>query len=174
MFEGDGVIVQTAYVVENLDKAIDHWTSTVGAGPFLVLRGYDQMENLEYRGKKGYFNCDFAFGQAGGVQVELIQVNSAAPNVFAELSPQGSRSGFHHVAMFPKNLEAAITAYQQAGLELVMRGNFGSTPIAFIDTRPLLGFMVELYPATDDMRGMYKMVADAAKTWDRVEKSRPL
>ena len=174
MFEGDGVIVQTAYVVENLDKAIDYWTSTVGAGPFFVLRGYDQMENLEHRGKKGYFNCDFAFGQAGSVQVELIQINSDAPNVFADTYPKGSRGGFHHVAMFPKDLEAAIGAYQKQGLELVMRGNFGTTPVAFIDARPLLGFMVELYPVTDDMRGMYQMIADAAKTWDRVEKTRPM
>ena len=174
MFDGDGVIVQTAYVVENLDKAIDYWTSTVGAGPFFVLRGYDQMEQLEHRGKKGYFNCDFAFGQAGSVQVELIQINSDAPNVFADTYPKGSRGGFHHVAMFPKDLEAAIAAYQRQGLDLVMRGNFGTTPIAFIDTRPLLGFMVELYPATDDMRAMYQMVADAAKTWDRVEKTRPM
>jgi methylmalonyl-CoA/ethylmalonyl-CoA epimerase len=174
MFEGDGVIVQTAYVVENLDRAIDHWTTTVGAGPFFVLRGYDQMENLVYRGNKGYFNCDFAFGQAGGVQIELIQINSDAPNVFAELSPQGARSGFHHVAMFPKDLEAAIAAYRQKGCEPIMRGNFGTTPIAFIDTRPLLGFMVELYPATADMRAMYQTVADAAKHWDRVEKTRSL
>jgi hypothetical protein len=174
MFEGHGVIVQTAYVVENLDKAIDYWTTNIGAGPFFVLRGYDQMEGLEYRGKKGYFNMDFAFGQAGNVQVELIQINSETPSVFNEMYPKGSKGGFHHVAMFPKDIEAAIKAYEKQGLETIMRGNFGKTPVAFVDARPTLGFMIELYPATDDIRGLYTMVADAAKNWDRKEKTRSL
>jgi methylmalonyl-CoA/ethylmalonyl-CoA epimerase len=174
MFEGDGVIVQTAYVVENLDKAIDYWTTNIGAGPFFVLRGYDQMEALEYRGKKGYFNIDFALGQAGTVQVELIQINSDTPSVFTDMYPKGSKGGMHHVAMFPKDIEAAIEAYRKQGLETVMRGKFGATQVAFVDARPTLGFMIELYPATDDMRGLYKMIADAAKNWDRKEKTRSL
>jgi methylmalonyl-CoA/ethylmalonyl-CoA epimerase len=174
MFDGDGVIVQTAYVVENLDMAIDYWTTNIGAGPFFVLRGYDKMEALEYRGENGYFNIALALAHAGNVQVELIQINSETPSVFTDMYPKGSKGGFHHVTMFPKDIEAAIKVYAAQGLETVMRGRFGTTEVVFVDARKTLGFMIELYPATDDVRDLYAMIADAAKNWDRKEKARPL
>ncbi len=173
MFDGAGVIVQYAYVVEDLDAAIEHWTSTVGAGPFFVRKHITDLQ-FEYRGSKSSIDMDLALGQAGTIQIELVKVNSGQSNAFASMYPQGSGGGFHHAAMFAKDLDAAIAAYQEKGFELAMKGIFGTTPFAFMDTRSALGFMIELYPETEEMKAVYGLIANAAKGWDRVEKTRPL
>ena len=172
MFDGDDVIVQYAYVVEDIDAAIEHWTTNVGAGPFFVRKHLTDLV-FDYHGKRSSIDMDLAVGQAGTVQIELVKVHSDNPSVFTDMYPKGSGGGHHHVAMFPKDLESAIDAYRKRGFEVVMRGLFGTTPFAFLDTRAEMGFMIELYPATEEMLGIYKMIADAAKGWDRAEKTRP-
>lgn len=129
MFDGDGVIYQNAYVVDDLDKAIDYWVTNVGAGPFFVKRRLDNLE-LEYRGKKSTIDIDLALGQAGAVQIELIKVYSTNPTVYTDMYPKGSGGGFHHVGMFAKDFDAAIKAYQKRGFDIGMKGMFGSTPFA--------------------------------------------
>jgi len=173
MFDGDGVIYQNAYVVDDLDKAIDHWVTNVGAGPFFVRRRVDNLE-LEYRGKKSTIDIDLALGQAGAVQIELIKVYSENPTVYTDMYPKGSGGGFHHVGMFAKDFDAAIKAYQKRGFDIGMKGMFGNTPFAYMDARSELGFFLEFHEDTEEIRSVYKMVADAAIGWDRKEKTRPL
>lgn len=173
MFEGDGAIVQYAYVVENLNQAIEHWTTDVGAGPFFVKAHLNDLD-FKYRGKKSTLDMSFALGQAGAIQIELIEVHSDNPSIYTDMYPKGSGGGFHHVAMFSKDFDAAVRTYEQKGFEAAMQGIFGTTPFAYMDTRSALGFMVELYPPSQQLLDLYKMVADASIGWDRVEKTRPM
>lgn len=173
MFDGDGVIVQYAYVVDDLDAAIEKWVTLTGAGPFFVKRHWNDLE-FTYRGKKSTLDMSVALGQAGANQVELIQVHCDNPTVYTDLHPKGNGGGFHHVAMFAKDFEAAVKAYEDKGFECGMRGIFGTTPFVYMDTTSALGFFTELYPPTDQVLGMYKMIADAAVGWDRLEYTRPL
>lgn len=173
MFDGDGAIYQNAYVVDDLDVAIDHWTTNVGAGPFFVKRRLDDLI-IDYRGKRSSLDIDLALGQAGAVQIELIKVHSTNPTVYTDMYPKGSGGGFHHVGMFAKDFEAAIRAYEKKGFPTGMKGIFGNTPFAYMDARSEMGFFLEFHQDTDEIRGVYKRVADAAIGWDRKEKTRPL
>jgi hypothetical protein len=166
----DGIIVQNAYVVNDVEKAIDEWVSCVGAGPFFT-RNLNLMPL--YRGKETPLDMDFAVGQAGGVQIELVKVNGTEPNVYTDTYPKGSRGGFHHVALFHKDLDAVVRTYGAKGYEKAMDVVFGSTRVVYMDARKELGCMVEFYDDTDEIRGFYKMVADAAKNWDGRDRIRP-
>ncbi|MCK9284969.1 MAG: VOC family protein [Rhodocyclaceae bacterium] len=167
----DGNIAQYAYVVADLDAAIGHWTESIGAGPFFVRRHLDLP--VEHRGKQSVFDISVALGQAGPIQIELVQVHSATQNCFTEMYPQGG-GGLHHVALFTPDLDSAIRSFENKGGELATRGVFGSTPFAFMDARRQLGFFVELYQDSAELRGIYALVADAAAGWDRITQTRPL
>ena len=173
MFDGDGIIVQNAYIVDDVDVAIDRWTTNVGAGPFFVRRRIDNLV-LDYRGKPSTIDIDLALGQAGNIQIELIKVYSENPTVYTDMYPKGSGGGFHHVGMFARDFEAAISAYQKRGFALAMKGIFGKTPFAFMDARSELGFFIEFHEDTEEIRNTYKMVAEGAIGWDRKVKTRPL
>ncbi len=162
MFNGD--IVQNAYVVNDLEVTIDDWVSRLGVGPFFVQRNLELMVN--YRGATTPLDIDIALGQAGAVQVELIKVNRRGDNVYCDTYPHGVRCGFHHVATFPRDVDAAVATYRDQGYELAMELMFGATRVVYMDTREPMGCMIEFYADTPEIRGLYKTVADAALNWD--------
>ena len=171
MFEGEGVIYQNCYIVDNLDQALAAWTTNIGAGPFFVQR--DLKLEIEYRGKPSPIHIDLAIGQAGAVHIELIEVHSKNPTVYTDLRPKG-HGGFHHVGLLAKDFEGAIAAYRKAGFEVGMKGMFGQTPFAYIDTCSSLGFFTEFHEDTPEIRGMFKRIAAAQIGWDKSRPIRPM
>ena len=168
----DGIIVQNAYVVDDLDEAIANWIGTVGAGPFFVKKNLDLT--VKYRGRDMPLDIDFALGQSGLVQIELIKVNCRTDNVYTDTYPDGSTCGFHHIAMFPLDLDEAIKDYETKGYLLAMDLMFGDTRVVYMDARHDMGCMIELYQDTPDMRSMYARIAEASTNWEGREPIRSL
>jgi hypothetical protein len=164
MFDGDGHIYQNAYVVDDLDKAISHWISTVRAGPFFVARRIADLK-IEYREAPSNMDISLAIGQAGPVHIELIQVHSDGPTVYTDMHRKGSGGGFHHVGMLAKDFPAAVEAFRASGYPVGMTGIFGTTPFAYIDTRSSVGFFTEFHEDTAEIRALFKKIADASIGW---------
>jgi len=168
----DGVIVQNAYVVDDLNVSIDNWVSNIGAGPFFVM--HNLVLPVMYRGKDMPLDFDLALGQAGALQIELIKVNSRTANVYSDTYPHGGTCGFHHVAMFAQDLDDAISDYVAKGYPLAMDLVFGDARVVYMDARHDMGCMVEFYQDTPDMRAMYARVAAAAVNWNGSDPIRSL
>jgi hypothetical protein len=158
-------IHQAAYVVDDLDAAIDRWMRVANIGPFYVMR--DCMpENVIYRGQPTEgFLVDIGFCQAGPVQVELIQPKMSGPNVYRDSVPPGS-DGYHHTAYFTDDLDAEFARFAAMGVEVATQATFGALRYAYFDTRDLVGCMTEVLEHDADLEGIFKMVADAAVDWD--------
>lgn len=163
-------IVQICHIVEDLDRAVDHWVETFGAGPFFAQRNLDIP--VVYRGTPSFLDMHCALGQCGAVQMELVQIAGNEPSVYRDMYPNGG-SGFHHVAMFVDDLQKEIDAYAVAGCGLAARGDLNGCGFAYIDTRPSVGFFTELYEECAFMRDFYRNIADAAAGWDGVRRIRP-
>lgn len=168
----NGDIVQICFIVEDLDAAMKHWTETVGAGPFFAQR--DLKVPVEYRGTPAFLDIHVGLGQAGTIQIELIEIISTAPSVYTDMFPEPKSSGFHHVAVFVKDIEKEIAAMVADGHSMGARGDFAGTPFAYMDTRSTVGIFTELYQDDEGMRSFYRKIADAAKDWDRSDPVRPL
>lgn len=164
MFEGDGTAVQYCFLVNDIDRAIDRWIRTTGAGPFFLRRRIDDLD-IRYRGQPSRMDLSIALGQLGGAHVELIQQHNDGPTVYRDTFAPGAE-GFHHIAMIAKDLDAALNAYTADGHEIGMEGVFGSTRFAYVDTRSAIGAFTELLQETDELEFLYKTVADAALDWD--------
>jgi hypothetical protein len=173
MAMGTGIVVQNCFIVDDIDAAINRWVKDIGAGPFFVRRHMTDLA-FKYRGEPSSGDFSLALGQAGPVQIELMQIHSDRPNIYTDLFPKPVRNGFHHVAMFALDFDGALKAYRDKGVEIAMEGAFGATRFAFADVSRDFGFMIELYQDTADMRGLYKMIADAAIGWDGTDPVRPL
>jgi len=168
---GGGKVVQVCYVVEDLDAAIDAWVAAIGAGPFFVNK--DIHLPVQHRGQESFFHVGAAHGQAGLLQIELIQILGKHPSVWTELFPDGG-SGTHHIALFVDDLDQAIARYTEAGYPLVVRGMVSTVGFAHMDTRASLGFFTELYQESEVIRSIYFKIAYAARNWDGSNRVRPL
>jgi hypothetical protein len=160
-------IVQYAYVVNDIDAAVQHWVETVGAGPFFVSRNH-VGKNHTYRGQLDSAVFSYAFGQAGPAQVQLIQCMDDSPSVYRDMFAPGEE-GFHHVAcLVPHELmPAEVARFTDAGYEV------GSTlhsyvPVAYLDTRSALGFFVELHGLNEDVEELFREIREAHEQWDGV------
>jgi hypothetical protein len=153
--------VQAAYFVEDVFAAAEFWAKKYGAGPFLVLENIP-LDDVIYRGEPGQLDHSSAYGQYGGLMVELVQQNNDGPSPFRDVYPPG-QFGLHHMASFAPDLDTALAS---AGHPTALRARAGDMDFAFVDTQSSLGHMVELYQDCETIRGFYQLVAAAAQTWD--------
>jgi hypothetical protein len=166
-----GKVLQVCYIVESLDDAMNGWVKTIGAGPFFAQKNM-HVETV-YRGNPSWIDVSAAFGQAGEIQVEFIEVHGDNPSVYRDMYSPG-QYGCHHVAMFVDDLDAAIEFYRANGNVVGMQGSFAGTPYAYIDTRTSTGLFTELFQNTNDINRLYKKIANAATDWNGREAIRPM
>jgi hypothetical protein len=159
-------VLQLAYVVIDLDAAVQRWLSSLGCGPFLVRRHLTVSEGL-YRGRPSNVDFSMAVAQAGPVQIELIQQHDDAPSCYRDLVPAG-REGFHHVAMITPDFDAEVARYVAQGFEVASSGLFGDVRFAYVDTSPAVGHMVELLEDKPSIRAYFDSVKRKAGRWDGV------
>ncbi len=171
-FPGAGTVVQHGFIVNDVDEAAKRWTDTVGAGPFFILRKPDNLK-IKYRGAAADTQISIALGQAGGAQIELIQQHDSGPSVYRDLYPAG-KEGFHHMAMLTTDMDATVKAYQDAGFEIALDGLFGTTRFIFVDALKTMGMFIEVVEASEDVTGLFGMIADAHKGWDGSQPIREL
>ena len=159
-------LIQNAYVVNDIDEAIRRWHELWGIGPFFVRR-HIAMPYVRYRGSPSQLDISAVYVQAGPIQVELVQQHCDSPSAFRDMYPRG-REGFHHVAVMPDDYPQMLDHYAARGFpvatELKTAGGRGA---AFVDTRAMLGHMIEVYVPSAGLEELYRMVAQAAASWDR-------
>lgn len=158
---------QLAYKVNDLEAAARAHHRAFGSGPFFVA-GHVALASSQHRGVERPFDHSSAYGQWGGVMVELVVQHNADDSALHEMFPHGSgREGLHHAALFVDDLEGAIARFEAEGARLAQLSvTAGGTAFAFVDTRASLGHMLELYEPTLQLTGFYDFVAAAADGWD--------
>ena len=100
-----GQIVQTAYVVKDVRKAIDWWIQDGKAGPFFLLDSFTGPEQ-RYRGNPTKADVAIAMGFAGHFMIELIQPKDNEPSVYQEII-KARGYGLHHLGIAFEDTEAA-------------------------------------------------------------------
>lgn len=161
-------LIQNAYIVNDIDEAIERWHGLWGIGPFFVRR-HIAMQQVTYRGSPSTIDISAVYVQAGPIQVELVQQHCTAPSAFRDMFAPG-KEGFHHVAVIPDDYERLLAHYKALDCPVATEVRTASgRGAAFVDTRSLLGHMVEVYTPGEGIHALYRNVAAAAASWDRRE-----
>lgn len=158
-----GPVMQIAYVVDDLEAAIEHWTTVVGVGPFLVLDVL-QFSNGHYLGQPQDLQMTAAMAFSAGLQIELIQQHDDAPSIFTQR--RSSASGVHHLAALTEDLDASLAYIQDRGGLLLQGAEIpGGGRVAYVEVGGDAGILelAELTPAT---LGMFELIRNAAEHWD--------
>ncbi len=159
-----GPMRQIAWLVNDLDAAMDRWLQQQGVGPFFVLRNCP-VENVLYRGTPTGLHMDAALVQVGGVQVELIQQHDDLPSCYRDMYAPG-QEGFHHFCYIVDDYQSCVEHFARKQMPIALEGDFGAVRFCYVDTRAGTGCMTELVSAHPDIEAFFGMVADAARDWD--------
>jgi methylmalonyl-CoA/ethylmalonyl-CoA epimerase len=161
-----GPVHHLAYLVDDLETAVEDLVRKFGAGPFFVLRDV-AFEHLTSRGEPATFAHDSAFGQCGAVAIEVMQVK--------RLEPERVRAGFaltppqlHHTAyvVAPEHLNEAREDLERRGLPAFLHAITGDVDSTLHDAAATLGHHVELHADSQQLREVFGMVRDASVGWD--------
>jgi hypothetical protein len=158
---------QLAYKVNDLEAAAAAHHRQFGSGPFFVLR-HVALASSVHRGVERPFDHSSAYGQWGGVMVELLVQHNPDDSALHDMFPYGSATeGLHHAALFVDDLQAEIARFASEGAPMAQLSvTQTGTAFAFVDTRASLGHMLEMYEPTPELTGFYDFVAAAAQGWD--------
>jgi hypothetical protein len=161
---GRNKFIQAAYVVDDIDAAMERWLKFNGLGPFFIIR-HAKMQDLRYRGRPVEVDASFAMAQAGGIQIELCAQHNEGPSCYRDMFAPGEE-GFHHMCSVTHDYETELAHFASLGCPPAMEGRFGEMRFAYVDTRPLNGFMTEIIEDWEPVRLVHQQVADAARDWD--------
>ncbi len=167
-----GQVMQMAYVVEDLQAAIDWWVGDAQTGPWFVLDHFWAADQV-YRGAPSTADISIAMGFAGHMCIELMQPLDDHPSVYKEIIER-SGYGFHHLGIAVPDVDTAIIDYEQRGYELAFRAAVptGGT-VAFMDDGKNDPGFVELIPATPGMNETFTRWWQASVDWDGKDPVRP-
>ncbi len=158
------VIKQIAYVVDDLDVAIDHWVRVLRVGPFFRIDNA-LVSDVRYRGAPSTAELSLAVGNSGGVQIELIALRNGAPSIYRELT-----RGVNHLALLATDFDGETRRLEALGHPLAWALTLpGICRVHYHDTLAVFGHFIELWESTDAMRGFVDMVESAAAGWDGSE-----
>ena len=136
-------VIQVAIAVRDLDAMVVKWTALLGFGPtHLVDSGDLQAAEPTYRGKATYARCRLAVFDLGQCKLELMEP-IGSPSVWDEHLKSNGES-LHHIAFAVDQLENGIGTFEELGIPVAQRGDFGSGRYAYVDSAPALGTMIEL------------------------------
>ena len=137
-----GAICQIGIVVRDLQKAVDNYWEKLGIGPWMTMRIEPPLlRDLTLRGKPVEASMMAAIAQSGTIQLELIQPLEG-PSIWKEfLEERGG--GVHHVQSVDQDSNAALAAFREMGVDVLMSGRIGDNIFYYMDTVPLLGTVYE-------------------------------
>jgi catechol 2,3-dioxygenase-like lactoylglutathione lyase family enzyme len=161
----DGPIRQVGYVVHDLDAALESWCG-LGVGPWFTIREHEQND-CRYRGNRCEPTVSIAFANSGAMQIELIQQHDDGPSIYREFLDAG-REGFHQLAWWVTDFEAAMKAADDARWPVVFSNDRGDVRFAYFEPDPRISTIVEVMELNDSSRGLADLVAGAAAQWDGV------
>jgi catechol 2,3-dioxygenase-like lactoylglutathione lyase family enzyme len=172
-----GEIRQVAYVVPDIEAAMDYWASVLGVGPWFYNPRVP-IANYTYRGERYEPHNSVALANAGGLQVELLQIRNDVPSMYRDFIRAGHQ-GAQHFAYWTENFDADLARAESAGFEVCMGGEVGRNGrfVYFEDKagHPGLhpGTVVELSEVAGPKGKLFKLIREASQDWDGSDPIRP-
>lgn len=164
-----GKLIQTAYVVKDIEAQLKHWTENLGIGPWFY-RELVPLETFTYRGETSDLQMAIALGYSGDMQFELIQQLNDAPSVYKEFLEKVGE-GQQHYGFDVDDLDASIEKGRGLGYQLEQQGFItNSGDFAYMSLGSvgdyLPGTMIEFIPMPDARRKSWEIIKSWSVDWD--------
>ena len=160
-----GKIIQTAYVVRDIEAAMRHWTGLMGVGPWFY-REKAPLETFTYGGRPSGLEMSIALGYDGDMQFELIQQRNDAPSVYRDFL-ETFGEGQQHLGFRVDDLDAAIEKGAALGYTVTQEGFIANSgPFAYMGAGGHPGAMIEFLPMPELRRRSWEIIKGWARGWD--------
>lgn len=158
---------QVGYVVRDIEKAMAHWSRTLGVGPWFYKEDVGTTEFSYYSRPSRLPRLSIALANSGALQIELIQQRDDAPSLYLDSLQRGGEGAQHLAYWTEDRFDAGVRHLLAMGYveghsgRMGLRGRF-----AYFVHPELPSGMFEL----SEMRGgkgeYFREIRRAAEGWD--------
>ena len=172
-----GEIRQVAYLVPDIEQAMDYWAGVLGIGPW-YYNPRVPIRHYSYAGEHYEPHNSVALANAGGLQIELLQTRNEVPSMYRDFLRAG-HVGTQHFAYWTENFDADLARAESAGFKVLMSGEVGASGrfVYFADQRHHPGWhpgtTVELSEVAGPKGRLFELIREAAQGWDGRDPIRP-
>ena len=143
MDPNQGDVIQVAYVVRDMEKALKLYWEVFEIGPWMVYTfAAPLMRDSIVRGKPSNHSYLLAVTRHLDVQQELVQPLSGDSIYTEHLKKKGE--GIHHVKLFYPDLSAARARFAALGYHEIQSGKVDDNEFYYLDTEADFGYVIEL------------------------------
>jgi hypothetical protein len=154
--------MQLAFLVRDMDAALEVWTDKLKVGPFVVFEKALGTRHFIHRGQRSPVDLSLALSYVGETQIELICPRNDAPSMYTEAMQRGEfgSGGAHHIAFWPDDLPAAFRELTSKGFEEIasIRSPAGEVDVYYFSSPPPLGLIVEIVPMNSARRVYFSKI----------------
>ncbi len=167
-----GPVGQLAYLPQDFDAAVKHWTETMGVGPFFLMENV-ALGDAKYKGVPTGAVFSIAIAYWGDVQIELIRPENAEPSIYC--GEYAVTDQLHHICIFVDSIAEARAACAEAGAEILVEGTVGEDgAVIYVDAGQGPGGVIELLQNMTGADAIFQSIKDASVDWDGSEPLRKL
>ncbi len=160
-----GPVRQLGYVVHDIDAAMEHWSKTLGIGPFFHFPKV-ALEDFQHRGVFQPIQLSIALANDGDMQIELIQQNNEVPSAYLEHIRANGQT-LHHTSAWTTDFDRDVARILDAGHSVLQTGRIGENRLAYFETQGDYGSTtMELYDVSGRANLLNDKVRNAALGWD--------
>ncbi len=160
-----GPIVQNAFVVHDMEAAVDYWSAKLGVGPFYLL-DHIQYGAVYFRDAPLTLDMSVAIAQWGEIQIELIQQHDSAASIYSEFLTRHGE-GLQHLGVMTASLDEHLARLRPLGIEAVQWGaTANGMRFAYLNTDRQAGGMIELIETGPAVEAFFAKIRKAAEGWD--------
>jgi len=171
-----GEVRQLAYLVPDIEKAMDHWSHVLGVGPWFYNPRVP-IRNFRFRGQSHEPHNSVALANSGALQIELLQTRNEVPSMYREFLAAGHR-GVQHIAYWTQDFDADLSRLEAQGFRVAMSGEVGERGrfVYFEESaHPGLhpGAVIELSEVAGPKGRLFDLIRAASQDWDGSDPVRP-
>ncbi len=160
-----GEIRQNGYVVRDIEAAMEHWSTTLGVGPFFYFERVP-IKNFRYCGQASDLEVSIALSSSGPLQIELIQQRNDAASMYKDFLAAG-HEGLQHVAYWTEAMDSELRRLESAGFEIGQSGEIGEGGrFVYYRTEAHPGTVIELSEISGPKGAFFKMIAEESAAWN--------
>jgi methylmalonyl-CoA/ethylmalonyl-CoA epimerase len=136
-------MIQVAYVVRDLEKALRQQWEVCGVGPWSIYTFTpEKVRDYTYRGRPATHTCLIAVAWDDRIQIELMQPLTGYSIYDEFLERKGE--GLHHVKLYHADCAKAVAGYERRGYPVIQSGRFDEDEHYYLDTEKDFGYIIEL------------------------------
>ena len=167
-----GPVMQLAWLPQDFDAAVRHWTQTMGVGPFFIMENI-KLEDLRYLGEPTDAVFSLALAYWGDIQIELIRPENDAPSIYN--GPYAVRDRLHHVCLLVDDIADAYAACAEHNAKILVEGKVGeSGRVIYADPGGGPGSVIEILQTQPGTAELFGMIRQAGIGWDGSDPVRKL